>query len=271
MTNKQLTVVGDVDPNGRSAVDHLLGTGVIESAWYGHSASSTNSLALEQAESDDLLKYPRLVLTDQQTAGRGRRGRTWLSSDQTLTFSLALDSPLDSKRINLISLAVGVGVARCLEYDFAPLQVRLKWPNDVYVGGGKVAGILLETAGAPGRRVIVGVGFNVGSPPELKNSLHVAPVCSLNQATGRSLTRYDCFASLVQHVMASLNQTEDVVKEFRRRCMLTNHSIQFLHHGVEQQGLCLGIDDQGELIVDLETETVTVRSGEVQLVRQRKK
>jgi BirA family biotin operon repressor/biotin-[acetyl-CoA-carboxylase] ligase len=271
MSHEHLMVVGNVDPAGRAAVNQLLNERVIESAWYGESTLSTNSLALEQSASDSRPACPRLVLTDAQTAGRGRRGRHWLSSDQTLTFSLVLDGPAEPRGINMLSLAVGVGIARSLEFDFAPLLTRLKWPNDVYVGGGKVAGILLETAGSVGNSVIAGIGLNVGAPPELSDSLQAAPACSLNQATGRNLKRYDCFVSLVQHLVTTLRAGDDVADEFRSRCMLSGEMIRFQEGSVDREGLCMGIDDHGELIVQLETETRTLRSGEVQMIRQRKK
>ena len=271
MHSNQLTEEGGLDPAGRAVVDQLFEDKVIASAWYGESTESTNSLALAQAQSNHSFQCPRLILTDKQTAGRGRRGRTWLSSDQTLTFSLVLDRPSELKGVNLLSLAVGVGIARCLEFDFAPLRVSLKWPNDVYVGGGKVAGILLETARSIDRNLIVGVGFNVGSPPEIDDSSQAAHVCSLNQATGRSLNRYDCFAALVKNLLSTLQETNMVVSEFKDRCMLSGQQIRFQERGVDRQGRCLGIDEQGELIVELETETKTLRSGEVQMVRQRNK
>lgn len=271
MHSNQLTEQGNLDPAGRAAVDQLFKNQVIASAWYGESTESTSSLAMSQAQSDRSLECPRLVLTDKQTAGRGRRGRAWLSSDQTLTFSLVLDGPSEPQGVNLLSLAVGVGIARCLEFDYAPLRVSLKWPNDVYVGGGKVAGILLETAGSIDRNVIVGIGINVGAPPEIEDSSQAAPVCSLNQATGRSLNRYDCFASLVQNLLSTLQETSMVVSEFKDRCMLSGQPIRFQERGVEREGLCLGIDEHGELIVEIESETKTLRSGEVEMVRQRNK
>ena len=264
-----LTVCGDVDPGGLAAVNQLLNDGVIESAWYGDSTASTNTLALAELNDGVSLPSPRLLLTDRQTAGRGRRGRDWLSSDQTLTFSVVIDGPADAAKINLLSLAVGVGIARGLEFDFAPLRARLKWPNDVYIGGGKVAGVLLETSANISNRVVIGVGLNIGAPPKINDSAMAAPVCSLVEATGRSMGRYDCFASVVSQMMTTLLDPDDITADFQSRCALTGEMIQFLEGSHPREGLCLGIDDQGELIVKLENETKTLRSGEVQLIRHR--
>jgi len=161
MTIESLTVVGDVDPRGRATVQQLLSDQIIRSAWYGASTGSTNTQALAELKSqrDATLDVPRLILADQQTSGRGRHGRQWISSDQTLTLSVVIDGPGDRRKANLLSMAVGVGIARSLESEFSPLQTRLKWPNDVYIGGGKVAGILLETTANETDRFVIGVGL----------------------------------------------------------------------------------------------------------------
>ncbi len=153
MDSELLTVCGRVDPLGLAAVQRLLNDQIIASAWYAESTASTNSIALDELSSGaaSSLSFPRLLLADQQTSGRGRRGRAWLSSNETLTFSILLSLDADPPLGDRLSLAVGVGIAQSLEFDLAPLRTRLKWPNDVYAGGGKVAGILLETTGAARR------------------------------------------------------------------------------------------------------------------------
>ncbi len=265
----RLTVSGNVDASGLAAVKQLLREGIVASAWYGDSASSTNSLGVDELSADIHRLVPRLIVTDQQTSGRGRRGRQWLSSDQTLTFSVVIDGPTDAAEISRLSLAVGVGIARGLEFEFAPLCVRLKWPNDVYSGGGKVAGVLLETSATISDRVVIGVGLNVGAPPGIHDAVTAAPVRSLIETTGRNLGRYDCFASLVTQMMHAIADP-DITGDFRSRCLLTGETIGFQEGAHQRRGLCRGIDDQGELIVQLENETRTIRSGEVQLIRPRR-
>jgi BirA family biotin operon repressor/biotin-[acetyl-CoA-carboxylase] ligase len=105
---------------------------------------------------------PTLLLARQQTAGRGRLGRQWLSAEgagaeaESLTFSLSL--PLAPRDWAGLSLAVGVSLAASLHP-----ALRLKWPNDLWLDGRKLGGILIETAAVDGQRqVIVGVGLNLG-------------------------------------------------------------------------------------------------------------
>ncbi len=160
-----------VDPKGRLAVEQLLRDDACDAVDYRRSTASTNSLALEDLACPEPAyprdpaypRCPKLYLTDQQTAGRGRHGRRWVSSDATLTFSLVVPRAAEHQRAaHLAPLAVGLGIARYLEFEFAPVQVRLKWPNDVHVGGGKVAGILMETSSIRPDRMVIGVGINVG-------------------------------------------------------------------------------------------------------------
>ena len=99
------------------------------------------------------------VVAEEQTAGRGRRGRTWDSSARAgLWWSLLLRPHIPADRLGWLPLVVGVGVARGL-HAAAGVQVELKWPNDVLVSGRKLAGILAERL-ADGS-VVVGVGINV--------------------------------------------------------------------------------------------------------------
>ncbi|MDB5846952.1 MAG: biotin--[acetyl-CoA-carboxylase] ligase, partial [Rhodoferax sp.] len=103
---------------------------------------------------------PTLLVAERQTAGRGRMGRGWHSEvGDSLTFSLSL--PLAPADWSGLSLAVGVGVAESLHPG-----LQLKWPNDVWLQGRKLGGILIETAGAGGgagaeRHVVIGIGLNI--------------------------------------------------------------------------------------------------------------
>jgi len=126
---------------------------------------STNTELMRRARAGGQAWGPTLLVALQQTAGRGRQGKAWRSAPgDSLTFSLGL--PLAPAEWSGLSLAVGVSLADHLHPD-----VRLKWPNDLWWQGRKLAGILVETAslagveGAQGRRgVVVGVGLNLATP-----------------------------------------------------------------------------------------------------------
>jgi len=125
------------------------------------SVDSTNSELMRRARAGSM--EPVLLAADAQTAGRGRMGKGWHSQvGQSLTFSLAL--PLTPAHWSGLSLAVGVSLAESLHPE-----VRLKWPNDLWLHGRKLGGILVETAhhgeGAQQpRMVVIGVGINIARP-----------------------------------------------------------------------------------------------------------
>lgn len=262
----------DVDPSGRRCVQQLLSEEIIRSACYLGSTSSTNSLALSQlAESPDLdslqADCPRLFVADQQTSGRGRHGRTWVSDDQTLTFSLLIRKETDADNLDSLPLAVGVGVARAIEFSLAPLRTQLKWPNDVHAGGGKIAGILLETNQRAIDFVVIGIGVNVSSAPDLTDQDHASTVCDLATASGRLLNRYDPLVPIVEQVLAAISKPEDVISEFRERCLLCDQQIEYQIGDQSHRGRCRGVSDQGELLVETEQGLQSLRSGEARLVR----
>lgn len=270
--------VGDVDPIGLRVVEDLLQEGVCKSARYHATTASTNTLALDDLRAGPILadQLPRLYLADDQTSGRGRHGRTWSSTRGTLTFSLLIDWDLESSRVSrLLSLAVGVGLARAIEYTFAPLRTRLKWPNDLYIDGGKAAGVLIETSqsGQSGRpRVVIGVGVNVNESPVLDQP-DAPPVRSIAEVSGRRVGRYEILESVVRETLGATDQIAtgegEIVGEFRARCVLTGQRVTYRRGNKEYEGECVGVANEGELVIETEEGRRHLQSGEARLVRIR--
>ena len=120
---------------------------------------STNTLLVERARAD---RAPCLLVAEAQTAGRGRLGRAWVSAPgASLTFSLAL--PLAPRSWSGLSLAVGLAVADALDpVSDSPPKIGLKWPNDLWLAGRKLGGILIETVVHGSERIVVaGIGLNL--------------------------------------------------------------------------------------------------------------
>ena len=109
-----------------------------------------------------------LVLAERQTAGRGRAGKQWSSPAGTGLWLTLVERPRDRAGIEVLSLRVGLEVARALD-ALAPARVALKWPNDLYADGRKLAGVLVEARWREQRPdwVAIGVGLNVTPPPEV--------------------------------------------------------------------------------------------------------
>jgi BirA family transcriptional regulator, biotin operon repressor / biotin---[acetyl-CoA-carboxylase] ligase len=137
--------------------------------------TSTNALLLEHAVTGVLLA------AEEQTAGRGRRGRRWHAAPGTgVTFSLAQAVHRPLRELAGLALVAGVGVARSLR-ALGVTRVALKWPNDLVIDGAKLGGILVETrAKSSGALAVIGVGINCRHDPLLERRLRRA-VASLDR------------------------------------------------------------------------------------------
>ncbi len=273
-----IEIHGAVERQGVSAITQLVDDSFIASATYLTETTSTNSLALEQVRRDELRKdqIPRLYLADMQTAGRGRHGRTWLSKEDSLTFSLLMKRTNDATlTTSLWPIAVGVAVARAIEFCFAPLRTQLKWPNDVYLDGSKVAGILLETTHGTPETVVIGIGVNTNSRPTVDDS-NCSAADSINAQSiaavvGRQIDRYALLSQIIQQIIETLQQAtatpQEICSDYQRRCLLAGKAVRFLDNGTHQTATCRGINDSGELLLETPNGLRACNTGEVNLVR----
>ena len=157
---------------------------------------STNRVAMEMAENG--AKHGTVVVADAQTAGRGRMGRRWVSpAGKNLYVSLLLRPSVPTVDAPRLALVAGVALADAVEAVGVP--AALKWPNDLYCGGRKAAGILAEMASDPDgvRHVVIGVGLNVNVveddfPPDLRGTATSLRICA-----GRAFRRVDVLARLL--------------------------------------------------------------------------
>lgn len=204
-----------------------------------------------------------VLIADEQTAGRGRRGAAWLSpKGENLAFSVLL-RPAASKALwYRLSLATGLAVAEALE-KFVP-AAEIKWPNDVRVSGKKIAGILVE-AGAD--FVIVGIGINVNStafPEELAAT-------SLREQSDRETARPQVLLEVMKR-LARYSESigadfGNLLSSIRERCALTGHPVSFLSADKRRQGIVRGIGPAGELLVETDGKTKPVfQADEVRLL-----
>lgn len=200
-----------------------------------------------------------LVIADQQTAGRGRSGARWASAPGVGLWITLIERPEDSSGIEVLSIRVGIRAARALDI-FAAEPIRLKWPNDLYVGDGKLAGILIEARWRDSRLewVAVGIGINVAMPAD------VTGAAGLDPGTRRIEVLAELLPGVRQAAAATGDLTARELIEFDTRDMARGHQC------VEPaQGTVRGISASGELLVALADTVVRFRSGSLVLNRSK--
>lgn len=209
------------------------------------SVESTNDevRSLAQAGAPDGL----VVLAERQTAGRGRRGAAWFSPvGESLAFSILL-RPSESKALwPRLALAAGLAVAEAIEACGA--QAGIKWPNDVWIGQRKVAGILVE---AGPNFAVVGIGLNVnttGFQPEISEI-----ATSLTIETSRNFCRAEVLAAIIDKFSLRRRQIdqdfEALISAVRLRCVLKGMRVTLTTASGPRTGIVEGIAAGGELLL----------------------
>jgi BirA family biotin operon repressor/biotin-[acetyl-CoA-carboxylase] ligase len=227
---------------------------------------STNADLLARAAT---LPGPLLLVARNQTAGRGRAGRSWLSSSEgSLTFSLAWKFDGGLPRLTGLPLAVGVALAETLER--LGVQVGLKWPNDVLRDGDKLAGILIETQAAPNGGVwaVIGIGLNLLMPDELEARIGRS-VASLPWLA--RMDRDALLAALLDSLAGALAEFEHAgfaafAARWNLRHAWQGETVTILDGArVLHEGSAAGVDDAGRLLLDTPTGRIAVLAGDVSL------
>lgn len=223
---------------------------------------STNTEALAHLRAGG---GPLLLSAARQTAGRGRLGRAWQSDDAALTFSLATTLPA-ALDLSGLSLAVGCTVADVL--DAPGERIQLKWPNDLFLDGAKLGGILIETVPMPGERrgVVIGIGLNLQPlPPDADRSAYASGHAAL-QALDPTATASATLDRLAPALRALLADFETLgfgpwQLAFSRRDLAAGRPVRV----GERTGVARGVSTSGELLLDTDTGLCLISAGELSL------
>lgn len=248
----------------------ITASGLVASIDFHELLGSTSDRALELAAQGDSL-LPLLVLTELQSGGRGRGTSRWWSAEGALTFSLALETPavrLSPDQWPQLSLAAGLAVCQTLEEFLPRMQCQVKWPNDVYLQGGKVCGILCESVPGWRDRLVVGIGLNVN------NSLTDLPdgvpksARSMCDVTGQNYDRTAILLSVLDNFDERWRQLSaghflEIAVQYRQRCFLTGRTLTIATGQQTLVGRCLGIDDDGALLLQTESGARRVIAGTI--------
>jgi BirA family biotin operon repressor/biotin-[acetyl-CoA-carboxylase] ligase len=208
----------------------------------------------------------RLVLADRQTAGRGRWGRVWVSPRGGLWYSLVLRPSIAPDRCPALTLVAALDWVRVLRRR--GLDARVKWPNDVWVGENKVAGILTEMSAETDRVhwVVMGVGVNVNNRPPASTD-----AASVSQWTG-PVSRQELLSDWLTRFVRSYgrfvrNGFGPFQRDFNRWSVLNGRKVR-LEGTISMEGQVLGVDDFGRLRLMTARGEKTCVGGEVSVARR---
>jgi BirA family biotin operon repressor/biotin-[acetyl-CoA-carboxylase] ligase len=262
------------------------------------SLGSTNDRAIELAR-DLNVHLPALVVARRQTAGRGRGSNTWWSAEGALTFSLLLDPSLLAITVQCwpkLSLCTAVAICDALRVEIQRVQpgkthcntnrsaegeessvpqsrkIAIKWPNDVMLNDAKVCGLLIESpAGSPDKkRLVIGVGLNVNNSLDRAPSAVGSTATSLSGFTGRQHSLPHLIGELLNHLEMRLGElgvdAPVLPREWQRLSWLDGRRLRVNSATSDIEGICIGIDLDGALLLETAKTIKRVYSGSIQLL-----
>ncbi len=260
--------MGEIQGYSRSAIQSLLSVGWVGSEIrFYETIDSTNEQAKKEAQRG--APHGALVVADSQTAGKGRRGRSWESPAQTnLYFTLILRPDLAADKASMLTLVMAHSVGRAIR-RITGIHCGIKWPNDIVAEGKKVCGILTEMFPEQEGHyfIVIGVGVNVAAqsfPEELKEK-----ATSLEALSGELVSRAQLLAEILKNFEADYGT---FVKEKNLKGLLDGYQQMLVNRDVrvkvldpkgEYEGIARGITETGELLVETSEGMVPVFAGEV--------
>ena len=198
-------------------------------------------------------------MANQQTAGRGRAGKSWASQAGAGIWLTMIERPTDASGLEVLSLRAGLAAAEALD-RFAPEPIRLKWPNDLYIEEGKLGGILVEARWRERsvEWIAIGVGVNVRRPENVERAASLEP----------GTDRLDVLTELVPGLRVAAAATgpldAEELEEFNARDLARGRTCR-----EPALGRVAGITPRGELLVALADSVAPFRSGSLVLEEER--
>ena len=211
-----------------------------------------------------------LIIADEQTAGKGRSGRTWVTPPaEAIAFTLLLRPKLSPDRISMVTLVMGLAVTNAVNSLYG-VSAGIKWPNDVVIKGRKLCGILTEMSAEvrQANYIVIGVGINANltSFPEVIKEI----ATSLKLELGRDINRAELIARVMaefERLYAEFEAQGDlgaVMQEYNELCLNAGSKVRVLDPNGEYTGTSRGINSMGELLVETEDGKMQeVYAGEV--------
>ena len=204
-----------------------------------------------------------LILTDNQTNGKGRRQNKWVSTpDKSLTFSFILHSELELEKMGLLPLLTGISIVKGITAATA-IQTGLKWPNDIMLNEKKMGGILIESKQTRnGLGVVVGVGLNINeNAQDIPHNLRDNAI-SLAMFSRQTHSREQILSAILNEFETLYNnQMDSIIPLWTDHCIHQDREVSFHSEKGKQQGIFQGISSLGHAEIQINGKTQTFPSG----------
>lgn len=223
---------------------------------------STNRRAGQRLKDDPEL--PLLVVADEQTSGRGRGSNAWWSPQGCLMFSLAMRRTESHAQLPPYSLAVGLGVRAATAARLPGHDVKVKWPNDVYVGARKISGVLIEIPPGDSGTLVIGIGINVNNSTSEAPEEVASTVATMRDLGGEPFSRVEVLCSVLRSIEVEIaNVSLDLPGRWHPHCYLSGRTVTVNRGPHCDRGVCCGIDATGAMLLQTKSGTIAVSSGTV--------
>lgn len=232
------------------------------------SIDSTNTELMQRITSKQALTSGAVVVAEMQNAGRGRRGRVWQSpfgANLYYSYYWLLDDGLQAAMG--VSVAVGLAVFDCIKALYN-VEVSLKWPNDILVNNQKLAGVLVELDGQPEGpcHLVIGIGLNIAMPESA--SEHIDQAWVDLKRLGLEVNKNELAAALTYYLEQRLAQYQatglsEMYSEWNKVNAFAEQLITLNTGQKTWQGICVGIDKQGGLVLRQDGIEKTYYGGEI--------
>lgn len=209
-----------------------------------------------------------VVITDNQTAGKGRLGRTWSSeAGKNLTFSVIIRPRISHQHLGILSLYAGVSIARAIS-QLTNKTVHCKWPNDVLLNKKKVCGVLSESVMSNGSitAVIIGIGININQR-NFSSELH-GKATSMAIETGREFDRWTILAEILQEMETSYADIQSgsfdtILRQWTEYSSFIGQPVSIDQHGTIVNGIASHVAADGGLVIRTDGKEVKILAGDV--------
>ncbi|MCB0747697.1 MAG: biotin--[acetyl-CoA-carboxylase] ligase [Ignavibacteriae bacterium] len=231
---------------------------------YSEEVDSTNSYLLNDKKK---LENGTVLLSEFQSAGKGRLSRSWYSNKlQNLTFSILLNEKLDKLNPNHINLAASLAVSHSIE-NLYQLKTDLKWPNDVLIKNKKVSGILLESnsSGSKLDSIVIGIGLNANQH-RFEGEYRIQPT-SLKFEVKREISRERLLSEVLNNFEEILyglkSNTKKMLDDWRDKCRMIGEHISIEINGELKGGIFYDIDANGFMILKDGDKLEKITNGDI--------